>query len=195
MHTITVFQWYNLLIGSLTIAGSVYLLTRDRAVDSYHPFVYVLFSGLLVFVVGGPLVDLVAPTLDHAVHTVAAILVIYGLYNPISNDLRSEVWANLVLRDPSQIRNPTEWMVPMDDELLKLFHSSGLVLTPSIIAYNSGYSREEVNRRLAELTDYEFMERVDRGKYRITSLGENYLSGDDPKQRADHKTEGPLTKS
>lgn len=177
MHTVDVFQVYNLLVGTSTVAGFVYLLTRHRTIGSYHRFVHILLLGLLVFAVGGPLVDLVAPTWAHAVHALAALLVIYGLYNPIRNDLRREAWANLVLRDPRQIRHPAEWMVPMDDEILELFHSIDLVLTPSIIAYNTGYSREEVNRRLGELTERGLMDRVERGKYRITPLGENYLAG------------------
>jgi predicted transcriptional regulator len=73
-------------------------------------------------------------------------------------------------------------MTPMDDDILELFHSSHLVLTPSIIAYNTGYSREEVNRRLRELTENGLMKRVERGKYRITTIGENYLTGKYPVQ-------------
>lgn len=178
MHTIDLFQLYNLLVGSLTVVGLVYLLTRHRQIDSYQRFVHVLVLGLAVFAVGGPIVDLVAPMYSHAVHTVAAVLVIYGLYNPIRNDLRRDAWANLVLEDPSEIRHPPEWMVPMDDEILELFHSTDLVLTPSIIAYNTGYSREEVNRRLGKLVENGLMERLERGKYGITPLGEAYLAGE-----------------
>ena len=65
----------------------------------------------------------------------------------------------------------------MDDEILELFHSTHLMLTPSIIAYNLDRSREEVNRRLIELVDHGLVERVDRGKYRITEFGEQYLRG------------------
>lgn len=180
MHPVNIFQLYNLLVGGLTVVGFIYLLTRDRSIDSYRRFVHVLLLGLFIFAVGGPLVDLVAPALAHAVHTVSAVLVIYGLYNPIHNDLRRDAWAYLVLRDPSQVRHPGDWMVPMDDEILDLFHSTSLVLTPSIIAYNTGYSREEVNRRLRELTDHSLMERVERGKYRITPHGERYLAGRSP---------------
>ncbi|WP_336134690.1 hypothetical protein [Natronomonas amylolytica] len=186
MHTIDAFQWYNLLVGSLSMVGFTYLLVRNRSIGSYYRFVQVLFLGLLVFAIGGPLADLVAPAWSHAIHTLAALLVIYGLYNPIRNDLRREAWANLILEDPSQVRQPAEWMAPMDDDILELFHSSRLVLTPSIIAYNTGYSREEVNRRLGELTENGLMERVERGKYRITTIGENYLTGTYPVEGETH---------
>jgi len=182
MHPSDLFQLYNLLVGILSMIGFTYLLVRNRSIDSYFRFVQVLFLGLFVFAIGGPLSDLVAPAWSHVVHTLAALFVIYGLYNPIRNDLRREAWANLILEDPSQVRQPAEWMTPMDDDILELFHSSHLVLTPSIIAYNTGYSREEGNRRLRELTENGLMKRVERGKYRITTIGENYLTGKYPVQ-------------
>jgi len=103
--------------------------------------------------------------------------VILGLYDPVHNDLRKDEWARLLLQEPSELRHPGEWMVPMDDEILELFHSAHLVLTPAIIAYNIDRSREEVNRRLSELETRQLVERVERGKYRITQLGERYLQG------------------
>lgn len=188
MHTIDVFQWYNLFIGALTAAGFVYLLTRYRSIYSYQRFVHILVLGLVLFAVGGPIVDLYSTQWSHVVHTVAALLVIYGLYSPVTNDLRREAWGNLVLQDPTELRDPADWMVPMDDEILDLFHTTDLVLTPSIIAYNSGYSREAVNRRLGELTDEGLIDRVERGKYRITTLGESYLTGEYDVHAGNHPT-------
>jgi Mn-dependent DtxR family transcriptional regulator len=52
-----------------------------------------------------------------------------------------------------------------------------LVLTPAIIAYNIDYSRGEVNRRLAELETHGLAEKVERGKYRLTDQGEQYIEG------------------
>lgn len=178
MHTIDLFQMYNLLAGGLSAAGFLYLLLHNRPINSYHRSVQVLVLGLLVFAIGGPIVDLANPTWSHGIHVLSATLVIFGLYNPVRNDLRREQWANLILRDPRKIRHAAEWMVPMDDEILEVFHNTELVLTPSIVAYNIGYSREEVNRRLRELTDNGLINRVERGKYRITELGNGYLSGE-----------------
>lgn len=177
MHAFEVFQLYNLFVGGLSAVGFLYLLTHNRSFGSYRRFVYILVLGILIFALGGPLVDIVAPAWSHAVHVVSALFVIYGLYNPIHNDLRREEWADLILTDPRLIRSSPTWMAPMDDVILELFHNTDLVLTPSIIAYNTGYSREAVNRRLGDLTDRGFMERVERGKYRITEFGRRYLTG------------------
>ena len=171
------FQLYNLAVGVLSAVGLLYLAYSQRFVVGYRRFLYLLIAGFLLFSIGGPLVDLFAPSLTHAVHGVAALFVIFGLYDPVHNDLRKDEWARLLLREPSDLRHPGEWMVPMDDEILELFHSAHLVLTPSIIAYNLDRSREEVNRRLTALEERELVERVERGKYRITSLGEQYLQG------------------
>ena len=172
-----VFQLYNLGVGVLSGAGLLYLAYSQRFVVGYRRFFYLLIVGFLVFSIGGPLVDLFAPSMTHAVHGVAALLVILGLYDPVHNDLRKDEWARLLLQEPSELRHPGQWMVPMDDEILELFHSAHLVLTPAIIAYNIDRSREEVNRRLSELEARDLVERVERGKYRITSLGEQYLQG------------------
>lgn len=67
--------------------------------------------------------------------------------------------------------------LPIDDRILEVLQSSGLVLSPSIIAYNIDKSREEVNRRLSELVEYGIVERVERGKYQIADAGEEYLVG------------------
>jgi DNA-binding transcriptional ArsR family regulator len=171
------YQLYNLAVGVLSAIGLVYLAYSQRFVLGYRRFFYLIIAGFLVFSIGGPLADLFAPSLTHAVHGFAALLVIFGLYDPVHNDLRKDEWARLLLQEPSELRHPGEWMVPMDDELLELFHSVDLVLTPSIIAYNIDRSREEVNRRLSELEEHGLVERVERGKYRITDLGERYLLG------------------
>ncbi|PSP73692.1 MarR family transcriptional regulator [Halobacteriales archaeon QS_3_64_16] len=69
-------------------------------------------------------------------------------------------------------------MTALDDEILEVFRSSELVLTPAVVAYNIGYSREAVNRRLGELEEREFVERIERGRYRLTVRGEAYLRGE-----------------
>ena len=172
-----VLELYDLAVGVLSALGLVYLAYSQRFIVGYRRFFYLLIAGFLVFSVGGPLTDLFAPSLTHAVHGVAASLVILGLYDPVHNDLRKDEWARLLLQEPSELRHPGEWMVPMDDEILELFHSAHLVLTPAIIAYNIDRSREEVNRRLSELETHQLVERVERGKYRISQLGERYLQG------------------
>ena len=178
MVALTPFQSYNLLVGLVVGVGLLYFFRLESAAVGYRPFLLVTVSGLVVFVVGGPVAEVAAPAVVHWVHGVGALLVVLGLYNPVSNDLRTEEWARLLLDEPVRIRRPADWMTPMDDAILELFHSSELVLTPAIIAFNIDHSREAVNRRLAALAEHGLVERVERGKYRMTELGERYLRGD-----------------
>lgn len=171
-------QLYNLVMGVLAAAGLGYLLYAYRFVFGYRRFLDLVVIGLFLFAVGGPLVDLIAPEWAHVVHGIAALFVIFGLYNPVHNDLRREEWAELFLEEPGRMRKPGEWMTPMDDQILELFHSADLVLTPAVIALNIGRSREEVNRRLGELLEHGLVAKPDRGKYHITELGERYLHGE-----------------
>lgn len=168
---------YDLVLGLLSSVGIIYLLYSQQFVASYRRFLYLVIAGFLVFSVGGPLVDLYRPGLAHLVHGIAALLVVGGLYPLVHADLPTDEWTKFMLREPSELRSPGEWMVPMDDKILELFHSTHLTLTPSLIAYNIDHSREEVNRRLTELEAHDLVKRVDHGKYRITEFGEQYLHG------------------
>jgi predicted transcriptional regulator len=178
MNALTSFDAYNLLLSLAVGCGLVYLLYLESAVAGYRRFLLVTVLGLVVFVVGGPVASILTPNLVHWVHGLAAVLVVLGLYNPVHNDLRREEWARLLLEEPAQIRQPADWMTPMDDAILELFHSSELILTPAVIALNIDLSREAVNRRLRTLESHGLVERVARGKYRTTDLGERYLQGE-----------------
>lgn len=167
---------YNLVMGVLSAVGLIYLVYTQRHVFSSR-FLLMLGTGFLVFSIGGPLADLFASKWHHLVHGIAALFIVFGLYNPVHNDLRTDEWMEVLLQDPAVMRHPEEWMRPIDESVLELFHSSDLVLTPAIIAYNIEYSSKEVNRRLSELEEHNFVERVERGKYRLTNLGEAYLEG------------------
>lgn len=169
------FTTYNLVVGLFTGVGVGYFLSLERTEVGFRRSMVVTAAGLVLFLVGGPVTEVLAPALVHWVHGTAALLVVAGLYDPLEGDLREEAWSELVLDEPARIRQPPEWMLPIDDAILELFHNSDLVLTPSIVAYNIDYSREEVNRRLAELEDRGYVERVERGKYRVTTLGKQYI--------------------
>ena len=172
------FVGYNLAVGIVVALELLYLLSLEASVTAYRRFVLVTVSGLVLAVIGGPIAELVAPQLVHWVHGAAALLVVYGLYDPVTNDVRRTEWARVLLSEPSRIRRPADWMTPMDDEVLAALHGTELVLTPSVVAYNIGFSRKEVNRRLIELAAHGFVEKVERGKYRLTRRGERYLRGD-----------------
>ncbi|MGQ3413928.1 ArsR family transcriptional regulator [Natrinema sp. LN54] len=171
------FIGYNLVIGTVVALELLYLLSLEASVTAYRRFVLVTVAGLVLAVIGGPIVELVAPQFVHWVHGVAALLVVFGLYDPVANDVRTTEWARVLLSEPSEIRRPAEWMTPMDDEILAALHSTDLVLTPAVVAFNTGFSRKEVNRRLIELADHGFVEKIERGKYRLTRRGEQYLRG------------------
>lgn len=168
---------YNLVIGIITAVGILYFLIVKPTIVEYHQFLFITIAGLLLFLIGGPVIELLVPELLHWLHGIASLLVILGLYNPVKNKIRHDAWADVLLREPSQVRKPADWMLPIDDAILGLFHSTDLVLTPSIIAYNIDYSRDEVNRRLIELEKRRFVFKVERGKYRITTLGRQYFDG------------------
>lgn len=175
--TVDPFVAYNLTMGLLAGAGLIYLLYLERVVVSYRRFLLVVTAGVLTFSMLGEAVEIVAPAWVHVVHGVAALLVVAGLYEPVHRNLRAGGSLTMLVKEPSSMRLPPSWMTPMDDDILELFHSADLVLTPAIIAYNLEYSREEVNRRLSELENHDVVERVDRGKYRTTRRGEQYILG------------------
>ncbi|WP_339103486.1 ArsR family transcriptional regulator [Haloterrigena salinisoli] len=177
MNGLSPFVGYNLAIGVVVALELLYLLSLEESVTAYRRFVLVTVAGLVLAVIGGPIVELVAPQLVHWVHGTAALLVIFGLYDPVTNDVRTTEWERVLLTEPSRIRRPAEWMTPMDDEVLGALHGTDLVLTPAVVAFNTGFSRKEVNRRLIELADHGFVEKVERGKYRLTRRGEQYLRG------------------
>ena len=172
------FVGYNLAVGTVVALELLYLLSLEASVTAYRRFMLVTVAGLVLAVVGGPIVELVAPQFVHWIHGAAALLVVLGLYDPVTNDVRTTEWARVLLSEPSRVRRQPEWMTPMDDEILGALHGTDLVLTPSVVAFNTGFSRKEVNRRLIELADRGFVEKVERGKYRLTRRGERYLCGD-----------------
>lgn len=76
------------------------------------------------------------------------------------------------------MRQPASWMqLPIDERILEALASSGMILSPSVIAINIDKSRSQVNRRLSVLVEYGLITRVKRGYYEITASGEAYLDG------------------
>jgi len=67
-----------------------------------------------------------------------------------------------------------DWITSVDREILGVLNMN-LTLTPSIIAENIDRSRSSVSRRLNTLTAGGLVEKVDRGKYRITETGVDVL--------------------
>lgn len=69
-------------------------------------------------------------------------------------------------------------MTQGDDRILETLESSGLALSPAVIAYNTDYSRNYINKRVRKLRESDLIERPDDGYYRITGLGRDYLAGE-----------------
>ncbi|WP_053966337.1 hypothetical protein [Haloarcula rubripromontorii] len=63
-----------------------------------------------------------------------------------------------------------DWLTDMDFEILEVMRFE-LILSPSIIAENIGRSREGVSNRLNSMQAGGLIEKLDRGKYRITDDG------------------------
>ncbi|WP_224337873.1 winged helix-turn-helix domain-containing protein [Haloprofundus halobius] len=82
------------------------------------------------------------------------------------------------------MRRPhVEWMTRADDAILEFLLNEGnrpLIVTPGVIEANIAYALSSINQRLrklkaAGLVDYHDEE---RGLYKITEKGEQYLSGE-----------------
>jgi len=77
------------------------------------------------------------------------------------------------------VREPAPWMqLPIDERILEALDSSGMILSPAVIAINIDKSRGEVNRRLSTLVEYGLVTRVKRGYYEIAEPGKQYLAGE-----------------
>lgn len=77
------------------------------------------------------------------------------------------------------VRQPAPWMqLPIDERILEALDSSGMILSPAVIAINIDKARSEVNRRLSTLVEYGLVARVKRGYYEITADGQAYLAGE-----------------
>ncbi|WP_255168506.1 helix-turn-helix domain-containing protein [Natrononativus amylolyticus] len=76
------------------------------------------------------------------------------------------------------MRRPrVSWMTQGDDRILETLASSGLILSPAVIAINIGYTRNYVNKRVRKLSEAGLLERVEEGYYEITDDGRAYLEG------------------
>ncbi|CQR49022.1 hypothetical protein BN996_00477 [Haloferax massiliensis] len=75
-------------------------------------------------------------------------------------------------------------MTRADDAILELLQESGIAANPSTIAFNIDYDNRYVSQRCRVLAENGLAERVHETKamYRITDLGERYLSGEASKE-------------
>lgn len=76
------------------------------------------------------------------------------------------------------MRTRPEWMSNTDVLILVALNSSSLIqiLSPIIIADNLGMSREHASRRLAELSDKGYVNKLEDGKYGLSETGRSFLT-------------------
>lgn len=68
-----------------------------------------------------------------------------------------------------------DWATEMDEEILEMLNI-GWTFTPTVISDNIDRSREAVSRRLNTLEAGGLVEKVDRGKYRITEEADGMMA-------------------
>lgn len=69
-------------------------------------------------------------------------------------------------------------MTQADDRILETLESSDLTLTPRVLAENTDYSRNYINKRMKELRESGLVVRVGDGFYEISDRGRAYLAGE-----------------
>ncbi|MFB6130126.1 MAG: helix-turn-helix domain-containing protein [Salinigranum sp.] len=168
---------YDFGVDLLSAVVLVYLLATERRFVGYRRFFFATTIGLFLFALAEPLSLWFPRWITHSVHGFGLLCIAGGMVKPVLHELHDDDWANMLVESPESLRPREEWMVPLDDEILKLFHSTDLVLTPALIAYNLEYSRGEVNRRLSTLEEHGYVERIARGKYYLSTDGEDYFHG------------------
>lgn len=92
----------------------------------------------------------------------------------------ANLWIENAFRRITYVRRRpnVDWMTQADDRILESLMESNMVLSPKVIAYNTGYNREYVSQRISPLLENDMIERVDRGMYEITDRGRAYLRGE-----------------
>lgn len=78
----------------------------------------------------------------------------------------------------TRMRPRIEWMTRSDDRTLEFLHEKEIVASAGVIAANIDYNPNYISRRCRRLADAELIQRIDSSNYRLTDLGEQYLSGD-----------------
>lgn len=77
-----------------------------------------------------------------------------------------------------------DWLAPSDRYILEYMDSArkpdgeASELTPKVIARNTSVARKHAGARCRELADRGLVEKTDRGVYRITQLGEEFVAGE-----------------
>jgi predicted transcriptional regulator len=69
-------------------------------------------------------------------------------------------------------------MTQADERILEFLFEKEIIASPSVIAANIDYTGEYISRRCRKLADAGLLQRVDASNYRLTTLGERFLTGE-----------------
>lgn len=75
------------------------------------------------------------------------------------------------------VRQPADWMQPVDDRILEIIREHGN-LTPAAVEKFGGPSSSHASRRCKKLARYGLLKQIVTGLYSITDPGERYLDED-----------------
>lgn len=81
---------------------------------------------------------------------------------------------NTVRDTDDVVRQPAEWMQPVDDRILEIFREHGN-LTPAAVEKFGGPSSSHASRRCKKLAHYGLLEQIVTGLYTLTEEGGSYL--------------------
>jgi len=81
-----------------------------------------------------------------------------------------------VVRDTDGVvRQPADWMQPVDDRILEMFREKGN-LTPAAIEKFGGPSSSHASRRCKKLARYGLLNQIVTGLYSLSEEGDAYLN-------------------
>ena len=80
------------------------------------------------------------------------------------------------------MRPRIDWMTQADERILEFLYDKDIIASPSVIGANIEYTGEYISRRCRKLAKANLIQRVDASNYRLTELGERFLSGDADKE-------------
>jgi Mn-dependent DtxR family transcriptional regulator len=76
------------------------------------------------------------------------------------------------------MRPRIDWMTRSDDRTLEFLDDKEIVASASVIAVNIDYNPNYISRRCRRLAEAGLIQRIDSSNYRLTDVGERYLSGE-----------------
>lgn len=86
--------------------------------------------------------------------------------------------------DRNEMHRDVEWLSRADVTILEFLHAARdvrgnpSIQRPTTISDNTGLARKYVGSRCRHLADHDLVERLDRGKYRLSDRGEALMTGE-----------------